>query len=68
MKYSIEMLAKMYIITPDLYKRVIQLFPKLLEPKRILTGLLNDEWVFNVKEENPNVESIANSLGLIKNV
>lgn len=43
-KYTLEDLAKVYQYTPDIYKRMISVFPKNPAVEKYLLELLADEW------------------------
>ncbi|MHA1310025.1 MAG: hypothetical protein ACTSQO_03770 [Candidatus Helarchaeota archaeon] len=64
MNYSIEMLDKLYKITPDIYKRLF-LFPKLREPKKALLKILEEDWGFKIDLQDRYLESTGRSIGII---
>jgi len=64
MNYSIEMLDKLYKITPDIYMRLF-LFPKLSEPKKALLKILEEDWGFKIDLQDRYLESIGRSIGII---
>lgn len=49
-KYPLDDLAKVYQYTPDIYKRMISVFPENPEVDKYLEKLLTDEWHFSLEE------------------
>lgn len=49
-KYPLDDLAKVYQYTPDIYKRMISVFPENPEVDKYLEKLLTDEWHFPLEE------------------